>query len=90
MAGMKPTEERKKNADFSEIYYEAKNAIVARKGSNLTKTEDLANKIIVVQLGSVQEELAQSVAEEVSGVQIKSLNKTGEIIQEIKEDKNSE
>ena len=87
MAGMKPTEERKKNVDFSEIYYEAKNAIVARKGSNLTKTEDLANKIVVVQLGSVQEELAQTVAEEVSGVQIKSLNKTGEIIQEIKADR---
>lgn len=31
MAGMTPTAERKKNVDFSNIYYEAKNTIVAKK-----------------------------------------------------------
>lgn len=84
MAGMTPTPERKKNVDFSEIYYEAKNTIVAIEGSNLTKPEDLAGKTVGVQLGSTQEEAAKTMTEEVEGMQTKSLNKTSEIIQEVK------
>ncbi|HEY9297918.1 MAG TPA: transporter substrate-binding domain-containing protein, partial [Phormidium sp.] len=33
VAGMVPTPERKKYVDFSDIYFEAKNTIVSRKGS---------------------------------------------------------
>ena len=84
MAGMTPTEERLQNVDFSEIYYEAKNTIVATKGSNLTQPEDLAGKTVGVQLGSTQEESAQTMAESVDGMETKPLNKTSEIIQEIK------
>lgn len=80
MAGMTPTAERKKNVDFSDIYYEAKNTIVARKGSNLTKPEDLAGKNVGVQLGSTQEEAAKKF----KNVKLKSLNRTSEIIQEVK------
>ena len=84
MAGMTPTEERKQNVDFSNIYYEAKNTIVANKGSNLTKPEDLAGKTIGVQLGSTQEEAAQEIAKEYTNINIKQLNRTSEIIQEVK------
>ncbi|MGF1482691.1 MAG: ABC transporter substrate-binding protein/permease [Cyanophyceae cyanobacterium] len=84
MAGMTPTEERQQNVDFSEIYYEAKNTIVATQGSNLTQPEDLAGKTVGVQLGSTQEESAQTMAESVDGMQIKPLNRTSEIIQEVK------
>jgi polar amino acid transport system substrate-binding protein len=80
MAGMTPTPERQKNVDFSDIYYEAKNTIVAQKGSNLKKTEDLAGKKVGVQLGSTQEKAAQKFKD----VKIVSLNKTAEIIQEVK------
>ncbi len=80
MAGMTPTEERKKNVDFSDIYYEAKNTIVALKGSNLNSPEDLAGKNVGVQLGSTQEKAAK----EFKNVNLKSLNKTAEIIQEVK------
>lgn len=80
MAGMTPTTERKKNVDFSDIYYEAKNTIVAPKGSNLTKSEDLVGKNVGVQLGSTQEEAAKKF----KGVKLKSLNRTAEIIQEVK------
>ena len=34
MAGMTPTPERRENVDFSNIYYEAKDTIVALKSSN--------------------------------------------------------
>lgn len=84
MAGMTPTDERKRNVDFSEIYYDAKNSIVSKKESNLTKPEQLAGKKVAVQLGSIQESAAKELAKTVNGMQITSLNKTGEIVEEVK------
>jgi polar amino acid transport system substrate-binding protein len=80
MAGMSPTAERKKNVDFSDIYYESKNTIVAKQGSNLNKPEDLTGKKLGVQLGSIQ----ANATKKLKNVQVVLLNKTGEIIQEIK------
>ncbi|MGK5507462.1 transporter substrate-binding domain-containing protein [Brevibacillus formosus] len=84
MAGMTATPERAKNADFSTIYYDAKNTIVAKKDSNLTKPEQLAGKKVAVQLGSIQEGAAKELAKTVSGLQITSLNKLPEIVEEVK------
>ena len=80
MAGMTPTAERKKNLDFSNIYYEAKNTIVAKKGSSLKTPANLAGKTVGVQLGSTQEKAAQKFKD----VKLKQLNRTSEIIQEVK------
>lgn len=80
MAGMTPTEERKQNVDFSDIYFEAKNTIVAKAGSNLTSTASLNGKTVGVQLGSTQEQAAK----DIQGAQIKSLNRISEMIQELK------
>jgi polar amino acid transport system substrate-binding protein len=84
MAGMTPTPERRQNVDFSQIYYEAKDTIVALKGSNLTTTASLAGKTVGVQLGSIQEGNAKKIAEKVKGVTIKQLNRVPDIVQEIK------
>ncbi len=84
MAGMTPTEERLQNADFSDIYFEAQNTIVSRQGSGLTDAAALAGKRVGVQLGSIQEGDAKSLAEEDPSIEVVSLNKIGEIIQEIK------
>jgi polar amino acid transport system substrate-binding protein len=80
MAGMTPTEERKQNVDFSDIYYEAKNTIVAKQGSNLLTTDSLNGKTVGVQLGSIQEGAAKKIA----GANVKSLNRINEMIQELK------
>ncbi len=84
MAGMTPKEDRKKNADFSDIYYDAKNTIVSKKDSNITKPEDLAGKRVGVQLGSIQEGDAKSMAEKIKGMEVVPLNKIGDIVQELK------
>jgi polar amino acid transport system substrate-binding protein len=84
MAGMTPTPERLQNADFSTIYYDAKNTIVAKKESNLTKPEQLAGKKITVQTGSIQEGAAKELQKTIQGLEIVSLNKTGEIVEEVK------
>jgi His/Glu/Gln/Arg/opine family amino acid ABC transporter permease subunit len=84
MAGMTPTPERQKNVDFSIIYYEAKDTIVAAKGSNLKQPQDLSGKKVGVQLGTIQEQNAKKIAEKVTGIQLKQLNKVPEVVQEIK------
>ncbi len=80
MAGMTPTEERRQNVDFSDIYYEAKNTIVARQGSNLMDAADLSGKRVGVQLGSIQE----NAANDIDGANVVPLNRINEIVQEVK------
>ena len=84
MAGMTPTEERLENADFSDIYFEAQNTIVSLVDSGLTDVAALAGKRVGVHLGSIQEGDAQALAEEDPSIEVVSLNKIGEIVQEIK------
>ncbi|MDN9010390.1 transporter substrate-binding domain-containing protein [Brevibacillus laterosporus] len=83
MAGMSTSPERKKNVDFSNNYYEAKNTLVSKKDSPITKPEQLSGKRLAVQIGSMQEKAAQVIAKEINGVEVVSLNKMGEIIQEV-------
>jgi arginine/lysine/histidine transporter system substrate-binding protein len=80
MAGMTPTEERKKSVDFSDIYYEAKHTVVSKKGSNLKTADNLKGKKVGVQLGSIQE----GIAKEMKGITMQPLNKINEIVQELK------
>lgn len=84
MAGMSPTPEREKSVDFSIIYYQALDTIVASKGSNLLKTQDLSGKTVGVQLGSIQEKNLKKIAEKVQNIQLKQLNRVSEAIQELK------
>lgn len=84
MAGMTPNPDRLKNVDFSEIYHEAKNTLVAKKDSQITKPEQLVGKKVAVQLGSIQETAAKDLAKTVEGLQITSLNRIGEIVEEVK------
>ncbi|PZU97537.1 MAG: ABC transporter substrate-binding protein [Leptolyngbya sp.] len=84
MAGMTPTEERKQNVDFSEIYYDAKQTIVFQSGGGIASPEDLTGKTVGVQLGSIQEELANDLVETVPNVKLSPLNRINEIVQELK------
>nr|WP_052144503.1 transporter substrate-binding domain-containing protein [Halalkalibacter okhensis] len=82
LAGMTPTEERKENVDFSDIYYEATNLIVSKESTNLSSLEDLEGLKVGVQLGSIQEEEADELAEEY-GFEVVKLNRIPEIMQEL-------
>ncbi|TDL82379.1 transporter substrate-binding domain-containing protein [Peribacillus frigoritolerans] len=83
LAGMTPTEERKKSVDFSDVYYTAKHMIVSPKGSGIKSVEDLEGKTVGVQLASIQEGKAEEIAEEVS-IKVENRNRIPELIQEMK------
>src|SRR5579875_2198861 len=79
-AGMTPTPAREKNVDFSELYYTSQNAIVERKGANLTAASQLAGKKIGVETGSTQEQFAKTI----KGATIVSLDQVPSVIEELK------
>ncbi|RSD27364.1 transporter substrate-binding domain-containing protein [Mesobacillus subterraneus] len=83
MAGMTPTDERKKSVDFTDVYYTAKHMIVSSKDSDIKSIEDLEGKKVGVQLSSIQEEEAEKIAETV-GIKIEKRTKIPELVQEIK------
>ncbi|BDG36703.1 transporter substrate-binding domain-containing protein [Saccharococcus caldoxylosilyticus] len=82
LAGMTPTEKRKKSVDFSDVYYVARNMIVSKKGSGIKTVEDLKGKTVGVQTGSIQEGEANKIAKTVD-MKIESRNRIPELIQEI-------
>ncbi|CAM3798147.1 transporter substrate-binding domain-containing protein [Mesobacillus zeae] len=83
MAGMTPTEDRKKSVDFSDVYYTAKHMIVSSKNSKIKTVEDLKGKTVGVQLASIQEDKAKDIAKTVD-IKIEKRNRIPELIQEIK------
>lgn len=62
IAGLHPTEERKKIADFSDIYYQAIQSIIIRKENieSIRTVEDLRGKRVATQKDSIQQEMAVS------------------------------
>lgn len=85
-AGMTPTDERKENADFSDIYYEATHRFILRSGeeASVKSFDDLKGKKIGVQKGSIQEGIAKSNFDEAS---IKSLAKVTDLVLDLKNNK---
>ena len=83
LAGMTPTEKRKKNVDFSDIYYTAQHMIISKKDSGIETLEDLKGKTVGVQLGSIQEGKAEEINKTVA-IKVENRNRIPELIQELK------
>lgn len=67
ISGMNPTDERKEQMDFSDIYYESQHAVLinAADKEKFKTIEDLKGKKIGAQLGSTQQDIAvEAVGEE--------------------------
>lgn len=81
IAGMNPDPER--DANFSDIYYEANLSVLITKDAadTITKAEDLNGKSIGVQMGTTQETIAQ---EDFENTQVKSLAKNPDIVMNLK------
>lgn len=83
VASMTPTEERKKNVDFTDVYFTAKDMIVTKKDSGISSIEELKGKTVGIQLGSIQEGKAKEIAETVD-IKVENRNRIPELLQEIK------
>lgn len=83
LAGMTPTPQRKKNVDFSDIYYTAKYEIISKKGSGINTLNDLKGKTVGVQLGSIQETKAKEINKTIP-INIQSRDRIPDMIEELK------
>lgn len=87
IAGIGPTDERRKSIDFSDPYHIDKKALLVLENSNITSEKDLNDKTLGAQLGSTHEALAHKWAEGTPGLSVVSLSKIGELVQELKNDR---
>lgn len=83
IAGMNPDPERKKEANFTDIYYEANFAVLVNKESDfqINSFEDLEGKSIGVQIGTTQEDVAQT---KIKDGDVKSLSTNPDIVMNLK------
>ena len=83
ISGMNPNDERKKQIDFSDIYYEAQHGVLVNSSDvdKYKKVEDLAGKIIGAQLGSTQQTIAE---EQANAAKLQLLPDVNNLILELK------
>lgn len=84
MALMTPTEERRKNADFSDTYFISQIAVISPKGKEFRSEADLDRKKIGAQLASTNEKVLKEIAQKRGTIEVISLNKLGDLIQEVR------
>ncbi len=84
IATIAATDERRKSVDFSDPYYTYKFALLVPESSSLTSEKELSDKKLGVQLGSSHEILAQKWVKNIPGLSLVSLNKMGDLVQELK------
>lgn len=86
ISGMNPDDERRKQIDFSDIYYESKHGVLVN-ASDVDKykaAENLADKKIGAQLGSTQQKIAE---EEVKAGDVTLLANVNNLVLELKSGK---
>lgn len=83
VAGMNPTDERKKSVDFSTIYYEAGQTMLVKSENKdtLNSIEAFKGKSVGVQKATLQETIA---AEKFTGSTVKAVGKIPDLIMELK------
>jgi ABC-type amino acid transport substrate-binding protein len=80
-AGMTVTDERKQNADFSQIYYKGGQVLVILESNNSIKSAaDMKGKKIGAQLGTTSEKAANLI----KGINFKSMDKVDQLMMEVK------
>ncbi len=81
IAGMNPDPGRE--ANFTDIYYEANISVLAHKdnASQFTKVEDLYGKSVGAQIGTVQEDIAR---ESIKDADVKALTTNSDIVMNLK------
>ncbi|MBH9968395.1 transporter substrate-binding domain-containing protein [Rossellomorea oryzaecorticis] len=82
LSAMTPTPERKKNVDFSEVYYTAKNMIITKTDSGISSEKDLDGKTVGVQLGSIQQDEAEGMQSSID-LKVETRDRIPELIQDL-------
>ena len=82
ISGMSPSPERKKNVDFSDVYYTGKNVLIVREGEEdkITSEDQVKSMKVATQKGSIQE----TYANKIGCTGLKSLESVPDLMMELK------
>lgn len=82
ISGMSPSPERKKNVDFSDVYYTGKNVLIVREGEEdkITSEDQVKSMKVAAQKGSIQE----TYANKIGCTGLKSLESVPDLMMELK------
>ena len=82
ISGMSPSPERKKNVDFSDVYYTGKNVLIVREGEEdkITSEDQVKSMKVEAQKGSIQE----TYANKIGCTGLKSLESVPDLMMELK------
>lgn len=85
-SAMSKKEAAEANVEFSDVYFELPDVIIVAKGNpkNITGKQDLAGKVVGVQLGSGSEQLADGMKAEVGFKEIKKYKLTQDAMNDLK------
>ena len=85
MAGMTVTEDRKQSVDFSDTYAKASQKVIVKEDSEIASPDDLAGKIVGVQLGTTGDIYVSDL--EADGTTVERYNKGFEAVQALSQGK---
>lgn len=82
ISGMSPSPERKKNVDFSDVYYTGTNVLIVREGEEdkITSEDQVKSMKVAAQKGSIQE----TYANKIGCTGLKSLESVPDLMMELK------
>lgn len=82
ISGMSPSPDRKKNVDFSDVYYTGKNVLIVREGEEdkITSEDQVKSMKVAAQKGSIQE----TYANKIGCTGLKSLESVPDLMMELK------
>ena len=86
-AGLSPTKERAEGAELSDVYYsseeETANFVLTLKDGDIKKTEDIKDKKVGIQVGTIQESAVNAIKDEYN-LTTDARKSYGDMVQEIK------
>ena len=85
LAGMTVTEDRKQSVDFSDTYAKASQKVIVKEDSEIASPDDLAGKIVGVQLGTTGDIYVSDL--EADGTTVERYNKGFEAVQALSQGK---
>lgn len=85
IAAITPTPERRQLVDFSEVYFESRQALVSRRSHPVRTLTDLPGNTVAVQRGTIQEQMALHLVEEGVAIQVESFESMKDIVSAVRE-----
>ena len=85
MAALTPTPERQQLVDFSQPYFESRQALISRRTHPVRTLSDLSGQRVAVQRGTIQEQAMQTLVQQGVEVTVQSFDHINDMITAVRE-----